>query len=309
VPRTAPSVRSVAAAAAVLLGALAVALAVIGQPSSAGTGPLVLPHPAPSSAVRYDQPPLKVLLVGDSMGGSLGVGLAQVQGAYNVQLANAGHPGCSLSMDGKILLTYQVASPGHPCVLDRPGALLVAWQQWVDAFRPDVVVYLARSDLINQVVHGVWTHVGHRHFNAWYAARLQAGIRVLASRGARVVLMTVPVSQQPTLNPRPEDNPKRVAENGALLRLAAAGAPGTSIYDLSQLLTPGFRYRASADHLPLRCADGVHLTAEAGVVVAGDLYPRLWALARGHRVAGGGRWTHGAVPTTTPPWYARLACG
>jgi hypothetical protein len=244
------------------------------------------------------------------MAGSLGVGLAELAPARNVELANAGHPGCSLSMDGEIQLTFTRSAPGRPCVLDQPGALLATWRSWVDAFRPDVVLYLARSDLINQEVHGVWTHVGQRRFNAWYASRLRAGIAVLASRGARVVLMTVPVSVQQTINPRPEDNPKRVAENGGLLRLATAGWPGgsVSLYDLDRLLTPGFTYRSSADQLPLRCADGVHLTTDAGVVVAADLFPRLWALAASHRVAGGGRWVHGPVPSSTPPWYQRLPC-
>jgi len=305
-----PSVLGILVAAAAVLGALAIGLVVVGQPSTAGAGALALPHQVALSAVRYDEPPLKVLLVGDSMAGSLGVGLEELAAAYNVQLANAGHPGCSLSMDGEILLTYYPASPGRPCVLDRPSALLAAWRTWVDAFRPDVVIYLARSDLINQQLDGVWTHVGQRRFNAWYASRLRAGIAVLGSRGARVVLMTVPVSQQQTINPRPEDNPRRVAENGALLRMAAAAAPrgAVSIYDLSELLTPGFTYRSSADQLPLRCADGVHLTADAGVVVAADLYPRLWALAASHRVLGGGGWVHGAVPSSTPPWYRRLPC-
>ena len=295
--------------ALVLLGALAAAMALVGSPSSAGAGPLSLPHPVPHSAVHYSEPPLKVLLVGDSMAGSLGVGLGELSAAYHVQLANAGAPGCSLSMDGQIVLTYFVDPPGAPCVLNRPARLLAVWQSWVDAFRPDVVVYVARSDLLDQQLHGQLTNVGHRRFNEWFAARLGAGIRVLGSRGARVVLMTVPVSTEPTVHSRPQDNPIRVARDGAILRLAAAAAPGVaSVYDLSQLLTPGFAYRSSANGLVLRCADGVHLTAEAGIVVATDLYPRLWALADGHRVAGGGHWALGPFPSSTPPWYAKLSC-
>ncbi len=310
--RTAPSALSVAVAAAVLLGALAVCLLVVGQPSSAGAGPLALPDPAPMSAVRYGEPPLKVLLVGDSMAGSLGVGLEELAGVYHVELANAGHPGCSLSMDGPFVISYRpfVYRPGLPCVLDHPGRLLATWQSWVDAFRPDVVLYLARSDVLDQQVQGRWLHVGERRFDAWYRSRLAAGIRVLGSRGAHVVLMTVPLSQEPAINPRPQDNPRRVAQNGALLRMAAAAMPSTvSVYDLSQLLTPDFHYRATADNLALRCADGVHFTPAAGVIVAPDLFPRLWRLVGSHRVTGPGRWVHGAVPTATPPWYQQLPCG
>ena len=53
----------------------------------------------------------------------------------------------------------------------------------------------------------------------------------------------------------------------------------------------------------------MHLTTEAGIVVATDLYPRLWALADGHRVSGGGGWVLGALPPTTPGWYLKLPCG
>jgi hypothetical protein len=311
VSRARSSLWRVSAAAILLLGVLAASLVLVGQPSSAGTGPLTLPHPVPLSAIRSDGPALKVLLVGDSMAGSLGVGMEALAPGYHVVLANAGHPGCSLSMDGDVLLTLGTwAAPGQPCVKDQPGALLAAWRSYVDAFRPDVVIYLARSDLLDQQVQGTTTWLGHRDFNRWLDARLRAGIAVLGSRGARVVLMTTPVSEEPTLVAQASDNPVRVARDGGLLRLVAASSHGTvSVYDLAALLTPGFRYREAADGLPLRCADGVHLTPEAGIVVAADLFPRLWALAAHHRVAGGGRWVDGPVPTTTPPWYARLPCG
>jgi hypothetical protein len=152
-------------------------MAFVGAPSSSGSGPLALPHPVPISAVRYGQPPLKVLLVGDSMAGSLGVGLGELSTAHNVRPANAGAPGCSLSMDGLVRLTYFNDPPGAPCELHRPGHLLDVWRAWVDAFRPDVVVYVARSDLLTQQIQGHWTNVGHRAFNSWFASRLRAGSR------------------------------------------------------------------------------------------------------------------------------------
>jgi hypothetical protein len=310
VPSVARSFLRVIASAVILLAVLAACLVVVGQPSSAGAGPLTLPNPVPFSAVRYGQPPLKVLLVGDSMAGSLGVGLGELASAYDVRLANAGMPGCSASMDGNIELTYFIDKPGWPCELNRPDHLMSTWQAWVDAFRPDVVIYLARSDLVNQQIDGRWTSIGHRDFNHWFAGRLRTALGIFTSRGARVVLVTVPVSQQDTLRARPEDNPIRVARDGAILRRAATNfSASVSVYNLSTLLTPGFKYRASADNLQLRCADGVHLTSEAGMVVAADLYPRLWALAAGHRVAGGGGWALGRFPQATPRWYSKLTCG
>jgi len=308
VPNKPTTMLRVAISAAVLLGALAVSVVVVGQPSSAGSGPLGLPNPVSISAVRYGAPPLRVLLVGDSLAGSLGVGLGDMAAAYNVKLVNAGKPGCTMSMDGVILLTYTVNAPGAPCVLNQPDRLLATWKSWVDAYRPDVVLYVGRGDLLNQVIHHQWTYIGHLHFNQWFLSRLDAGIGVLGSRGAKVVLMTVPVSQQNTLNPRPEDSPRRSGRDGKLLRIAAAGHADASVYDLGELLTPGLTYRSSAQGVSLRCVDGVHVTAEAGMVVAADLYPRLWALVGSSRVPGGGGWVGGGVPPTTPRWWQKLNC-
>jgi hypothetical protein len=296
------------AAAIALLGALAIALVLVGQPGSASAGSVGLPNPAPASAVHYTGPRLKVLVVGDSMAGSLGVGLGKLAASYNIDLVNAGAPGCSLSMDGSFLLAYGVYPPGAPCVLDHPGQLLATWQHWVDAFRPDVVLYLARADVINQSVNGTWTWVGHRDFNTWFSTRLSAGIKVLGSKGAHVVLMTIPVSDE-GLSKFPEDAPIRTARNAGLLRAAAARIPATvTVYDLAQLLTPGLTYRASVDSQAVRCADGIHFTPQAGIVVAPDLYPRLWALAGKGRITGGGSWPGGKLPPTVPTWYHQLSC-
>ncbi len=299
----------VAVVAVAMLSVLGGALAAVGQPAPSGSGPLALPNPAPLSAVHYDQAPLKVLLVGDSMAGSLGVGLGELAPAYHVDLVNAGHPDCSVAMDGKVQLGFEIVSVGAPCALGQPDHILAVWRSWIDAFRPDVVVYLARSDLLDLQIEGRWTWIGRKVFNGWFPGRLRAMLSVFTSRGARVVLMTMPISQE-TIGGRPQqDNTVRVGRLGRFLRDAAATMRGrVTIYDLAQLLTPGFHYRSGIDGLALRCVDGVHLTPEAGIVVAADLFPRLWQLVGPHRVAGGGQWPGGSVPATTPSWYGKLDC-
>lgn len=308
-PRTTPSLLRVSVAVVALLGLLAVGLEVVGSASASGGG-LPVPTSADLRAIRYGEPPLKVLLLGDSVAGSLGVGLSELAPAYNVELVNAGHPGCSVSSDGQILLTYFPAVPGQPCVLDQPDALFAAWRSWIAAFRPDVVLYVARSDLLEQQIHGKWTWIGHRDFNAWLSSRLKAFVRLGSVDGAKVVLMTVPVSHQSVARLRPEDNPLRVARDAAIERGAVASDPShAATFDLSQLLTPGLHYRASVDGLELHCADGVHLTPTAGILTAVTLFPWLWSIAGSHRVAGGGRWIDGLpLPSGTPRWYSKLAC-
>ena len=65
-------------------------------------------NPAPPTSTKR---PVKVLLVGDSLAGSLGVGLALEAQQYGVQLVNEGSPSCSVSMQGEVqvLWYYRVA--------------------------------------------------------------------------------------------------------------------------------------------------------------------------------------------------------
>ena len=97
---------------------------------------------------------MKVLLVGDSMAGSLGASLAPEASEYGVRIINEGHPGCAVSTDSTFRFLLYTNPPGSPCQLGKPDALLDLWRQWVDQYRPDVVVYLGRVDLMNQDYDG-----------------------------------------------------------------------------------------------------------------------------------------------------------
>ena len=57
---------------------------------------------------------MRVLLVGDSVAGSLGVGLARRRARYDVQLVNEGSPGCSVAMDQQIKVLWYTIPPGTP---------------------------------------------------------------------------------------------------------------------------------------------------------------------------------------------------
>ena len=82
------------------------------------------PRPAPTFLspalpVVTSARPVKVLLVGDSVAGTLGVGLAAQARQYGVQIANEGTPGCSLSMQSQIRVLFYTVSPQAPCDVDE----------------------------------------------------------------------------------------------------------------------------------------------------------------------------------------------
>jgi peptidoglycan/LPS O-acetylase OafA/YrhL len=300
------------AAAGLALGLVALSASAI--PASAlSAAPVVKYHDAnavSASRAAAKRPPVRVLLVGDSMAGSLGAGLEPEAAEYGVEIINEGHPGCGASSDSKYRFALYINPPGKPCEIGQPDALLDQWQRWVDEYRPQVVVYLARADLIDQDLNGSWTWIGEPSFDRFLSSQLRKGVSILASRGARVVLMTSPYynsaseSGGPLL---PEDQPGRVKIDDQILSQIASTSPGVSTFPLGQLVTPAGQFQPDVDSVDVRCDDGVHFSAGSGQILAPRILPALISLARSAVV------TPDPDPPPLPPpvpgWYDQLPCG
>lgn len=301
------SIRRVLVAAPIAAG---LSLAVLALAPSSSLAAVAASRPAVVTATlrTSGRAPVRVLLVGDSMAGSLGAALAPEAPAYGVQIINEGHPGCGLTTDSDFRLLLFTGTPGPPCQLGRPAALLGMWQQWVDEYRPDVVVYLARVDLLTQDFDGTWTSIGNPSFDAFLDGQLRQGVSVLASRGARVVLMTSPYydSTVQSGGSVPEDSPARVAVDDQILAQVSAQSPGVTVFPLASVVTPGGRYQQDVDGVDVRCADGVHFGAMAGQVVAPRLLPVLVDLGRSAIVPAASH--PPPAPPLVPGWYDQLPC-
>jgi peptidoglycan/LPS O-acetylase OafA/YrhL len=293
-------------------------------PSASSTATTVTPttttpsYLAPALGPVTETKPVKVLLVGDSVAGSLGVGLAEEARQDHVQIANEGTPGCSLSMQTEIKVLFYSVAPDAPCDVDNnPASLLNTWRRWVEAYNPDVVVYVARGETFDQEVDGQWQNLGEPSFDAYVESRYRQAVDVLGSRGATVVLATTPFydsGDSPTGAPWPEDAPSRVQADNAEIRAAAASATSSTdgsrvyVFDLNALVSPGGAYSPTVGPVNVRCADGVHFTQSGGIFVGQKLAPELAALGQAHASsAPGGAWP-GPLPPSTPSWFATLPC-
>ncbi len=273
-------------------------------------GASATPNPTPTTSPSK---PVKVLLVGDSLAGSLGVGLALDARQYGVQVVNEGIPSCSASMQGEIQVLWYTVLPGAPCdVGGNPDSLFTTWRQWIDAYNPDVVVYLARGETFNQEVGGAWQNLGEPAFDSYVSSRFNSAAEALGSRGAAVVFLTVPyvdsgVSGAGT--PWPEENPLRVQIDNAIMRGVAAASGGkVYVFDLNALVSPGGQYSPTVGSVNVRCSDGVHFSQSGGIFVGMELAPELAALGQAHAQSSpGGAWS-GPLPPSTPSWFSELPC-
>ena len=268
--------------------------------------------------------PVKVLLVGDSIAGTLGVGLAQYAQAVHdkVQIVNEGDPGCSVSMQSQIKVLWYTLLPGQPCdVNNDPNSLFTIWKKWVDAYNPDVVLYLGRGETFDQQIGGEWQNLGQPSFDNYVTDRYREAVSVLGSKGAAVVFMTSPYydsGTSPSGGPWPEDAPSRVQLDNATIHQVAswASASGTIasvggkvyVFDLNAVVDPTGQYEASIGNLNVRCGDGVHFSPSGGIYVGLRLLPDIVALGQSHAASSpGGAWP-GALPPSVPSWFPNLPC-
>ena len=155
--------------------------------------------------------PVKVLIVGDSVAGTLGVGLGRVMSQYGVVAVNEGSPGCSVSMDQLVQVLWFTDPPGKPCVNGDPDALSRAVAGLGGRVQP-------RRRHLHGQERGArpggrldLDHLGEPAFDSYVANRFRQAINVLGSRGAHVVLLTSPfydTGVQPSGLPWPEDDPE-----------------------------------------------------------------------------------------------------
>jgi peptidoglycan/LPS O-acetylase OafA/YrhL len=317
---TAPSPVRTSAATATLAGSLSSVPSLPGPRTTAPTTTTttVPPFLSPAVAAATSSKPVKVLLVGDSLAGSLGVGLTEEALPYNVQVVNEGSPACSLSMQTAIRVLFYTVPPNPPCdVGGDPNSLFDTWRSWVDAYNPDVVVYLARGETFDQEVGGQWQNLGQPGFDEYVANRFRQAVAVLGSKGASVVLMTTPFFDSgvsPSGAPWPEDAPARATLDNATIRAVASTAPpGTDgsrvfVFDLNALVSPDGKFSPTVGQVNVRCNDGVHFTRSGGIFVGEQLAPELATLGQAHAASSpGGAWS-GPLPPSTPSWYSSLPC-
>jgi peptidoglycan/LPS O-acetylase OafA/YrhL len=320
-------------AAADALSALHVSAATAGtgaQTEAGGTSNANAPQPSYDSATG--RAPMKVLLVGDSVAGTLGVGLSAAARSYGMQIMNEGHPGCSVSLEGLTKTLWYTLPPGPPCRSGDPSALLDYWRAIVSSYNPDVVVYVARSDILDQQVGGNWEDVTSATFDTYLALRLGQAVNVLGSRGAAVVLLTSPFyeTMESDATPWPEDQPTRVHIDNSVIREVAAsmgaavrstsssragltnrvlpGPSSVTMFDLGSLVSPDGGFSATVDNTVVRCNDGIHFTAAGGELVGSRLLPVIEKLGKQHEtLSPGGQWP-GSPPPATPAWFSKLPC-
>jgi hypothetical protein len=215
-------------------------------------------------------PPKRVLLIGDSLAFSLGLGQMIEEPGYGVELANAAILGCSFHTQGEL----NISGTWQPLPTGCPGAL-GQWRRDELAFKPQaVIVELGYRDEFDWRRHGAVTHLGQQSFDATVETQIQKYIQVLGAGHTPILFLSVPFADprpEPDGSASPAASPARHALINSLLRTAAASDPtGVQMLDIDRVVSPGNRYQRRVNGNLCRF-DGIHFTIYCSELVAPDI--------------------------------------
>ncbi len=226
---------------------------------------------------------VRVLLLGDSLALTLGMGLGTDAGRWGVSLDNQGQVGCDLDPSSIVNIEGSITQAAQGCA-DWPKK----WQELVDRTNPDVVaVELGRWEVSDRIIDGKWTQIGEPAWDRVYAAELAQAIRILSSRGAHVVIFTLPYIMQTTEAPNGQpwdiNQPVRTDDYNALVRRVVAQSGGrASVIDLNRLLDPAGTYTSYLDGVRVRNPDNEHVSVLGGMLLRPLILPSLVRLGLSH---------------------------
>ena len=229
--------------------------------------------------------PVKVLLLGDSMALTLGFGLLKHSDAWGVDVDDQGILGCDLDPNSTISFEGSITPASNYC-----SGWQGTWKGLVDNYDPDVVaVELGRWEVSDRIVDGRWTRIGEPAWDRLYSAELGQAIRILSSKGAHVVIFTLPYIAQTTESPdgSPWDvnQPVRTNAYNAVVRQTVAGySKVASVIDVNRMLDPQGRYTAYVDGIRVRNSDEEHVSILGGELLRPMILPTLLKLGRSHEV-------------------------
>jgi peptidoglycan/LPS O-acetylase OafA/YrhL len=243
------------AAAAGIVAVVLLATAA-GEPalSAASTRPDSVRDAAARAAARPDA--RRVMIVGNSLGYLLGVGMKHAGAANGTVVFNDAVVGCVFPHgDSRPLRGERVQE--HPRCDGN-------WDRAVRRFRPDVVFLVQQCCASEYRIDGAWLEPCSGPYATRYATELEVAARRLTRTGARLVVATAPYTPQEEVDP----GYRHSLDCSNRLLVHTARALDLQVADVNRWLCPqGPRCRTEQDGVTLR-PDHVHFEGPGAVLVS-----------------------------------------
>ncbi len=226
--------------------------------------------------------PAVVLLVGDSVALTLGIGLSNPESRYHVNIINQGQLGCSIAQGNPIMVQgNQDTLP--PCNPITKQTWPIFWNQEILKYHPDVVaIELGRWEVVDRVHDGHWTHIGDKSYDQYLTNQLRSAVQLASAHGAKVALLSAPYyndGESPAGVAYDENQPERVNIWNKIVRNVAQEYPHiATVINVGAMLSENHRFSFRVDNVAVRCPDGVHVSYQGGELVAAQILPTLFQM-------------------------------
>jgi hypothetical protein len=204
--------------------------------------------------------PLRILVVGDSVGSTFGRGMQQWAAQQgHVEVVNDSRMWCSLGRHLRIVQGLSEHTPGSGC------DWTARWSDAVRTFDPDVTfVLFSIWEVSPRQLPGRtdWLKPGAPALDAWQLSEYRAAADMLSARGAPVVWFTIPCEKE--IN---EPGTPLWDVNHHTIRALAASRPAVRVVDLDHALCsqgPMSSFGGVAVPRP----DGAHFSDAGALAVA-----------------------------------------
>jgi peptidoglycan/LPS O-acetylase OafA/YrhL len=229
------------------------------------------PTPAPAFArARAPGEPLRILVVGDSVGLTLGRGLELSAADTGLAVVrNDARKWCALGRDLPRIAGIGVDRQAGDC-----NNWATRWSGVVDRFDPHSVVVLSTIwEVAQRELPGAaaFTVPGDPAHDAWQRSEYEVAADVLGRRGATVTWLTIPC--QPDLSSA-RGTPTWVV-NERIIADVARSRPFVRVLDLDAQLCPGHRFRGTYAGVDPARPDGRHFSDDGARAVADWIMPIL----------------------------------
>ena len=261
---------SLVAVLALILATTAGARATI--PSPATYDPALRPPPSLSAGVAPEDQ-RKVLLVGDSVAYTAGVGFeGEVTEANGLAFWNQSTLFCEL-VPGAHRENGEVKAASDACIDWESD-----WRTSVELWDPSVsVLQIGAWEIFDREIDGEWVEFGTPEYDQVLVPVLQRAVDALSSQGAPVVVLTTPRFERDdgVTTEWTQNDTQRTDHFNQLLRDLAADNPDTvRVIDAGNFVCPANECPDQIDGVTMR-PDGLHYGDEGAKVLARWLAPQL----------------------------------
>jgi hypothetical protein len=229
-----------------------------------------------TSAKAFSTHPVRFLLLGDSLAETMGIGLTSDSvHRFGVNVIDDATLGCDLD-DLRAIVAGVIDYPVSPCNKWR-----TYWAAQLNRFHPDVVgLLLGRWDITDHILdNGTVAHVGQPAWDAHLEDELNQVVSLLSSKGAKVVLFTMPdlvLAQSSDGPPDADNNPIRVTEfNAIVTKVARERHKVVTLINLNKILDPHGHFQSVIDGVTVRWPDDIHISPPGGEWVQPAILPTV----------------------------------